>query len=113
MTKSEEFFKMSLNKMPGGVNSPVRAFNAVKKTPFFVERAQGAYIYDVDGEKIIKFIGCYHGHSDGLLMKAGSGVLTEAIPDSAGIPKDYAKFTLLANYNDENSVKKNYGTIWR
>lgn len=57
-------------------------------------------------EKIIKFIGCYHGHSDGLLMKAGSGVLTEAIPDSAGIPKDYAKFTLLANYNDENSVKK-------
>lgn len=190
MTKSEEFFKMSLNKMPGGVNSPVRAFNAVKKTPFFVERAQGAYIYDVDGnkyvdyvrswgpgilghahprvveavkkvcdngltfgaptekelilaeliqkcvpsmqmlrlvssgteavmsavrvargytkrEKIIKFIGCYHGHSDGLLMKAGSGVLTEAIPDSAGIPKDYAKFTLLANYNDENSVKKN------
>lgn len=189
MTKSEEFFKMSLNKMPGGVNSPVRAFNAVKKTPFFVERAQGAYIYDVDGnkyvdyvcswgpgilghahprvveavkkvcdngltfgaptekelilaeliqkcvplmqmlrlvssgteavmsavrvargytkrEKIIKFIGCYHGHSDGLLMKAGSGVLTEAIPDSAGIPKDYAKFTLLANYNDENSVKK-------
>lgn len=189
MTKSEEFFKMSLNKMPGGVNSPVRAFNAAKKTPFFVERAQGAYIYDVDGnkyvdyvcswgpgilghahprvveavkkvcdngltfgaptekelilaeliqkcvpsmqmlrlvssgteavmsavrvargytkrEKIIKFIGCYHGHSDGLLMKAGSGVLTEAIPDSAGIPKDYAKFTLLANYNDENSVKK-------
>lgn len=57
-------------------------------------------------EKIIKFIGCYHGHSDGLLMKAGSGVLTEAIPDSAGIPKDYAKFTLLANYNDKNSVKK-------
>lgn len=189
MTKSEELFKMSLNKMPGGVNSPVRAFNAVKKTPFFVERAQGAYIYDVDGneyvdyvcswgpgilghahprvaeavkkvcdngltfgaptekelilaeliqkcvpsmqmlrlvssgteavmsavrvargytkrEKIIKFIWCYHGHSDGLLMKAGSEVLTEAIPDSAGIPKDYAKFTLLANYNDENSVKK-------
>ena len=56
--------------------------------------------------KIIKFIGCYHGHSDGLLMKAGSGVLTEAIPDSAGIPKDYAKYTLLADYNDENSVRK-------
>lgn len=189
MTKSEELFNKALNKMPGGVNSPVRAFNAVKKTPFFVEKAQGPYIYDVDGnkyidyvcswgsgilghahpkvieavkkvcengltfgaptekelilaeliqkcvpsmqmmrlvssgteavmsavrvargytkrEKIIKFIGCYHGHSDGLLMKAGSGVLTEAIPDSAGIPKDYSKFTLLANYNDENSVRQ-------
>lgn len=189
MTKSEELFKRAQNIMPGGVNSPVRAFNAVKKTPFFVEKAQGAYIYDVDGnkyidyvcswgpgilghayprvieavkevcgsgltfgaptekelilaeliqkcvpsmkmmrlvssgteavmsavraargftgrDKIIKFVGCYHGHSDGLLMKAGSGVLTEAIPDSAGIPKDYAKYTLLADYNDENSVKK-------
>lgn len=189
MTKSEELFNKALNKMPGGVNSPVRAFNAVKKTPFFVEKAQGPYIYDVDGnkyvdyvcswgpgilghahpkvveavkkvcengltfgaptekelilaeliqkcvpsmqmmrlvssgteavmsavrvargytkrEKIIKFIGCYHGHSDGLLMKAGSGVLTEAIPDSAGIPRDYSKFTLLANYNDENSVRQ-------
>lgn len=189
MTKSEELFKKAQNIMPGGVNSPVRAFNAVKKTPFFVEKAQGAYIYDADGnkyidyvcswgpgilghaypkvieavkkvcdngltfgaptekelilaeliqkcvpsmemirlvssgteavmsavrvargftgrDKIIKFIGCYHGHSDGLLMKAGSGVLTEAIPDSAGIPKDYAKYTLLADYNDENSVRK-------
>ena len=189
MTKSEELFKKAQNIMPGGVNSPVRAFNAVKKTPFFVEKAQGAYIYDADGNKyidyvcswgpgilghaypkvieavkkvcdngltfgaptekelrlaeliqkcvpsmemirlvssgteavmsavrvargftgrnkIIKFIGCYHGHSDGLLMKAGSGVLTEAIPDSAGIPKDYAKYTLLADYNDENSVRK-------
>lgn len=189
MTKSEELFKRAQNIMPGGVNSPVRAFNAVKKTPFFVEKAQGPYIYDVDGnkyidyvcswgpgilghayprvidavkkvcdngltfgaptekelvlaeliqkcvpsmqmirlvssgteavmsavraargftgrDKIIKFIGCYHGHSDGLLMKAGSGVLTEAIPDSAGIPKDYAKCTLLADYNDENSVKR-------
>ena len=189
MTKSEELFKRAQNIMPGGVNSPVRAFNAVKKTPFFVEKAQGAYIYDVDGnkyidyvcswgpgilghayprvieavkevcgsgltfgaptekelilaeliqksvpsmkmmrlvssgteavmsavraargftgrDKIIKFVGCYHGHSDGLLMKAGSGVLTEAIPDSAGIPKDYAKYTLLADYNNENSVKK-------
>ena len=164
MSKSEEFFKKAKNILPGGVNSPVRAFGAVKKTPFFVEKAQGAYIYDVDGneyidyvcswgplilghahpkvveavkkvcengltfgaptekelilaelikkcvpsmemirlvssdteavmsavrvargftnrDKIIKFIGCYHGHSDGLLMKAGSGVLTEAVPD--------------------------------
>lgn len=189
MSKSEEFFKKAKNILPGGVNSPVRAFGAVKKTPFFMEKAQGAYIYDVDGneyidyvcswgplilghahpkvveavkkvcengltfgaptekelilaelikkcvpsmemirlvssgteavmstvrvargftnrDKIIKFIGCYHGHSDGLLMKASSGVLTEAIPDSAGIPKDYAKCTLLANYNDENSIRE-------
>ena len=189
MTKSEELFRETQNIMPGGVNSPVRAFNAVKKTPFFVEKAQGAYIYDVDGnkyidyvcswgpeilghahpkviesvkkvcekgltfgaptekelilaeliqkcvpsmqmmrlvssgteavmsavrvargftkrEKIVKFVGCYHGHSDGLLMKAGSGVLTEAIPDSAGIPNNYAKYTLLADYNDETSVRR-------
>ncbi len=189
MTKSEELFREAQNIMPGGVNSPVRAFNAVKKTPFFVEKAQGAYIYDVDGnkyidyvcswgpeilghahpkviesvkkvcekgltfgaptekelilaeliqkcvpsmqmmrlvssgteavmsavrvargftkrEKIVKFVGCYHGHSDGLLMKAGSGVLTEAIPDSAGIPNNYAKYTLLADYNDETSVRR-------
>lgn len=189
MKNSYELYKQALNIMPGGVNSPVRAFNAVKSTPFFVEKAQGAYIFDVDGnkyvdyvcswgpgilghahprvveavkyacsfgltygaptekeiilaelikkcvpsmqmlrlvssgteavmsavrvargftkrQKIIKFIGCYHGHSDGLLMKAGSGVLTEAIPDSAGIPADYAKYTLLAEYNNEESVKR-------
>lgn len=189
MTKSEELFKQAQNLMPGGVNSPVRAFNAVNRNPFFVDSAKGAYIYDVDGnkyidyvcswgpgilghahpkvieavkkvcdkgltfgaptekevilaelikkcvpsmqmmrlvssgteavmsavrvargftrrDKIIKFIGCYHGHSDGLLMKAGSGVLTGAIPNSAGVPKDYAKYTLLAQYNDENSVRK-------
>lgn len=188
MTKSEELFKQAQNIMPGGVNSPVRAFNSVKRTPFFVEKAKGAYIYDVDGnqyidyvcswgpgilghahpkvveavkkvcdngltfgaptekelvlaelikkcvpsmemirlvssgteavmsavraargftgrDKIIKFVGCYHGHSDGLLMKAGSGVLTGSIPDSSGIPKDYAKYTLLAEYNNEESVK--------
>ena len=189
MTKSEELFKQAQNLIPGGVNSPVRAFNAVNRNPFFVDSAKGAYIYDVDGnkyidyvcswgpgilghahpkvieavkkvcdkgltfgaptekevilaelikkcvpsmqmmrlvssgteavmsavrvargftrrDKIIKFVGCYHGHSDGLLMKAGSGVLTGAIPNSAGVPKDYAKYTLLAQYNDENSVRK-------
>lgn len=189
MTKSEELFKKAQNLMPGGVNSPVRAFNAVNRHPFFVDRAQGAYLYDVDGnkyidyvcswgpgilghahpkvieavqkvcakgltfgaptekevilaeliqkcvpsmemmrlvssgteavmsavrvargftgrEKIIKFVGCYHGHSDGLLMKAGSGLLTGSIPNSSGVPKDYAKYTLLANYNDEDSVKQ-------
>ena len=55
--------------------------------------------------KIVKFEGCYHGHSDGLLVKAGSGLLTNSIPDSAGVPNGYTKDTLLASYNDEGSVK--------
>lgn len=57
-------------------------------------------------DKIIKFEGCYHGHSDGLLVKAGSGLLTNSIPDSAGVPKGYTDNTLLAVYNDESSVEK-------
>lgn len=57
-------------------------------------------------DKIIKFKGCYHGHSDGLLVKAGSAALTTAVPDSAGVPADYTKNTLVALYNDEESVKK-------
>ena len=56
MSKSEEFFKKAKNILPGGVNSPVRAFGAVKKTPFFVEKAQGAYIYDVDGNEYIDYV---------------------------------------------------------
>lgn len=56
-------------------------------------------------DKIIKFRGCYHGHSDGLLVKAGSGALTASVPDSAGIPADITKNTLVAEYNDEESVK--------
>lgn len=56
MIKSEELFKKAQNIMPGGVNSPVRAFNAVKKTPFFVDKAQGAYLYDVDGNKYIDYV---------------------------------------------------------
>ncbi len=56
-------------------------------------------------DKIIKFQGCYHGHSDGLLVKAGSGALTTSLPDSAGVPGDYSKHTLVADYNDEESVK--------
>lgn len=189
MTKSDKLFEKAKNYMPGGVNSPVRAFGAVNRTPLFIKKAKGAYIFDVDNnkyidyvcswgpqilghahprvikavkkacnngltygapteketilaelikkcvpsmemirlvnsgteatmsairvargytkkDKIIKFIGCYHGHSDGLLMKAGSGLLTNSIPNSDGIPKDYAKYTLLAKYNDENSVKQ-------
>ena len=57
-------------------------------------------------EKIIKFTGCYHGHSDGLLVKAGSGAMTTSVPDSAGVPSDFTKHTLIALYNDKNSVER-------
>ena len=57
-------------------------------------------------EKIIKFTGCYHGHSDGLLVKAGSGLLTGSVPDSAGVPAGYAAATLLAEYNDSEAVRR-------
>lgn len=189
MTKSEELFKKASRRMPGGVNSPVRAFRSVGRTPFFVEKAKGPYLYDADGnryldyvcswgpailghahpavieavqkacsdgltfgaptekeielaelicacvpdvemlrlvssgteavmsavraargftgrEKIIKFAGNYHGHSDGLLVKAGSGLLTQSVPDSAGVPAGYAKSTLTAVYNDCGSVRR-------
>ncbi|MFQ9638278.1 MAG: glutamate-1-semialdehyde 2,1-aminomutase [Eisenbergiella sp.] len=189
MTKSEELFERAGKLMPGGVNSPVRAFRAVGRTPFIVERAKGAYLFDADGnryldyvcswgpgilghavpsvveavqkacengltfgaptekevelaqliqscvpsmemmrlvnsgteavmsavraargftgrEKIIKFTGCYHGHSDGLLVKAGSGLMTGSVPDSAGVPAGYAAATLLAEYNDIASVRR-------
>ncbi len=186
--KSSELFQMSKSYIPGGVNSPVRAFQAVQRTPVFIERAKGSKLYDVDGNEyidyvcswgpgilghcdsgvvnavteaclegltfgaptereyllaklihdimpsmeltrlvssgteavmsairvargytnrdmIIKFRGCYHGHSDGLLVKAGSGALTGAMPDSRGVPADYTKNTLIADYNNEESVE--------
>lgn len=189
MTKSEELFEKSQTCIPGGVNSPVRAFRSVNRTPVFMDHAQGSRIYDVDGKEyidyvcswgpgilghaypkvieavkaacekgltfgaptakeyeiarliremmpsmemtrmvssgteatmsairvargytgrnyILKFRGCYHGHSDGLLVKAGSGALTQGQPDSLGVPADYTKNTLVAEYNDENSVKQ-------
>ena len=56
-------------------------------------------------DKIIKFQGCYHGHSDGLLVKAGSAALTTNVPDSAGVPADFVRHTLVAQYNDEQSVR--------
>ncbi len=191
--KSLEFFKKAQQNIPGGVNSPVRAFRAVNRTPLFIDHAKGSKIYDVDGneyidyvcswgpnilghcneevqeavikaamkgmtfgaptkaeidladlicdtvpsiemvrlvssgteavmsavrvargytkrDKIIKFKGCYHGHSDGLLVKAGSGALTESIPDSLGVPKDFADNTLIALYNDKESVEKLFDT---
>jgi glutamate-1-semialdehyde 2,1-aminomutase len=188
-TKSEELFEKSRLLMPGGVNSPVRAFQAVHRSPLFIDHAKGSKIYDVDGkeyidyvcswgpgilghaddrvvaavkkacdrgltfgaptenefilaeliqelmpsmemlrlvnsgteavmsairaargftgrDKIVKFRGCYHGHSDGLLVKAGSGALTQSVPDSLGVPYDYTKNTLVAEYNDEISVRQ-------
>lgn len=187
--ESKQLFKKAVEIIPGGVNSPVRAFGAVGRHPFFVERAQGPWIMDVDGnkyldfvcswgpgilghahpevigavqrvcekgltfgaptagevelaelicacvpdvemvrlvssgteavmsavrvargftgrEKIIKFSGNYHGHSDGLLVKAGSGLMTQSVPDSAGVPAGYAESTLTAVYNDEESVRR-------
>lgn len=188
-TKSEQLFTKAQTLIPGGVNSPVRAFKAVGRHPFFVERAQGPWIIDEDGnryvdyvcswgpgilghahpkvieavqqvcakgltfgtptagevelaelicgcvpdvemvrlvssgteavmsavrvargftgrDKIIKFAGNYHGHSDGLLVKAGSGLMTQSVPDSAGVPAGYAASTLTAVYNDEESVRR-------
>lgn len=188
MNKSDILFEKSKKMMPGGVNSPVRAFFAVKRNPLFIDHAKGSKIVDVDGneyidyvcswgpgilghaddrvieavqeacekgltfgaptekeyvlaelvqkmmpsmemlrlvnsgteavmsairaargftgrDKIIKFRGCYHGHSDGLLVKAGSGALTQSVPDSLGIPADYTRNTLIAEYNDTASVE--------
>lgn len=188
MNKSEILFAEAQKYIPGGVNSPVRAFKAVGGTPRFIQKAQGSKIYDVDGkeyidyvaswgpmilghahpqvvsalkaacergtsygaptefevtlarmvteafpsielvrmvssgteaamsairlargftgrDKIIKFEACYHGHADGLLVKAGSGVLTLGLPDSPGVPVDYAKNTLTVPYNNLDAVK--------
>lgn len=187
--KSKGLFERAKKHMPGGVNSPVRAYGAVGRTPRFIASAKGDRITDVDGnemidyvcswgpgilghahprviqkvkeacdlgmtygaptmrevqlselisqlvpsmevsrlvnsgteavmsavrvargftkrDKIIKFKGCYHGHYDGLLVKAGSAALTTSLPDSAGIPADFTKHTLIAEYNDKQSVKK-------
>ncbi|MCM1545120.1 MAG: glutamate-1-semialdehyde 2,1-aminomutase [Ruminococcus sp.] len=186
--KSQELFNQAKEYIPGGVNSPVRAFRSVNRSPLFIEKAKGAYIFDEDGNrfidyvcswgpailghaheqvvdavknvcdgglsfgaptkretelakmiidaveaaesvrlvssgteavmsairvargytkrsKIVKFKGNYHGHSDGLLVKAGSGLLTQSVPDSAGVPSGYAENTLLADYNSEQSVQ--------
>lgn len=188
MSKSENLFAEAQRLIPGGVNSPVRAFNGVGGTPLFIERADGAYLYDADGkayidyvgswgpmvlghnyveirnavieaaarglsfgaptemevkmaqlvcelvpsmdkvrmvnsgteatmsairlargftgrDKIVKFEGCYHGHADCLLVKAGSGALTLGQPNSPGVPADFARHTLTCTYNDLNSVR--------
>jgi glutamate-1-semialdehyde 2,1-aminomutase len=187
-TQSEKLFAEALKYIPGGVNSPVRAFRAVGGQPFFVNRARGAHIWDVDGkelidyvctwgpailghahpkiisavkaaadhgtsfgipnplevtmaklicklvpgvqkvrlcnsgteacmsairlargfarrDKIIKFDGCYHGHADSLLVKAGSGALTFGHPDSAGVPAAFTQHTIVLPFNDAKAVK--------
>ena len=186
--RSSALFKEAENVIPGGVNSPVRAFKAVGGTPIFAKSAKGAYVYDEDDnryidyinswgpmllghafepvvnaviekakkgtsfgmpteietkiaelaismvpnidkirfvnsgteacmsavrlargftgkEKIIKFAGCYHGHSDAFLIQAGSGAVTFGSPNSPGVTQGTAKDTLLANYNDIENVK--------
>ncbi|MHB8336233.1 MAG: glutamate-1-semialdehyde 2,1-aminomutase [Ignavibacteriaceae bacterium] len=188
-SKSESLFKEAVKYIPGGVNSPVRAFKSVGGNPLFIAKGEGSKIYDVDGnefieyigswgphlfghnppfikeallkaiengtsfgaptelevkmakliselvpsvemvrmvnsgteatmsairtargytgkEKFIKFEGCYHGHADYFLIKAGSGALTLGIPTSPGVTKGNAADTLLADYNDIDSVKK-------
>ena len=186
--QSQQLFERALQKIPGGVNSPVRAFKAVGGNPIFIKKAKGATLTDVDGncyidyvgswgpmilghahpkvlkaikrtikagtsfgapteleirlaeevcsafpsikklrfvnsgteavmsavrlaraftqrKKIVKFDGCYHGHADHLLVKAGSGAATLGVPDSAGIPEEFAGQTLVARYNDLGSVE--------
>ena len=186
--KSEALFTEALKYIPGGVNSPVRAFRAVGGQPFFVNHAKGAHVWDVDGnelidyvltwgpailghaypkiisavkaaadhgtsfgipnpfevtmaklicelvpsvkkvrmcnsgteacmsairlargftkrDKIIKFDGCYHGHADSLLVKAGSGALTFGYPDSAGVPAAFTQHTIVLPFNDVGAVK--------
>jgi len=186
--QSEALFKEAEKRIPGGVNSPVRAFNAVGGNPLFLKKAKGSQVTDVDGncfidyvlswgpmilghahpevidavqktavsgtsfgaptpleitlaesvqkkfplmerlrfvnsgteatrsairlargftkrDKIIKFEGCYHGHADSLLVKAGSGAMTLGVPDSAGIPPDLARDTITLPFNDLKAVK--------
>ncbi|MCW8090965.1 glutamate-1-semialdehyde 2,1-aminomutase [Alteromonas sp. ASW11-130] len=189
MQRSEQLFTQAQKTIPGGVNSPVRAFKAVGGTPRFIQKADGPYIWDVDGKryidyvqswgpmvlghnhsaireavikaaenglsfgapteaevlmagkvnslvpsmemvrmvnsgteatmsairlargytarnKLIKFEGCYHGHADSLLVKAGSGALTLGVPSSPGVPADVAQHTLTAEFNNLDSVKQ-------
>ncbi|MGJ8516304.1 glutamate-1-semialdehyde 2,1-aminomutase [Carnimonas bestiolae] len=189
MTTSQQLFDLAQRHIPGGVNSPVRAFTGIDRAPVFIERGKGAYIYDVEGkgyidyvgswgpmitghadpdvlnavrqrleeglsfgtptalettmadlvceiipsiemvrmvnsgteatmsairlargytgrDKILKFEGCYHGHVDSLLVKAGSGALTQGEPSSPGVPASLAEHTLTAPYNDSEAVRR-------
>ncbi|MCK4657007.1 MAG: glutamate-1-semialdehyde 2,1-aminomutase, partial [candidate division Zixibacteria bacterium] len=186
---SKSWLERAINVVPGGVSSPVRAFHAVGGDPIFMERGEGAHLYDVDGnryldlcsswgplilghchpdvvaavtdavsrgmsfgtatptevelaeimtekakpletvrfvssgteavmsavrvargytgrDKIVKFDGCYHGHADHFLVRAGSGLATFGTPSSSGVPDDFAKHTLIAELGDEETVQK-------
>jgi len=194
--KSHRLYKRACELIPGGVNSPVRAFRAVGGNPIFIDRGKGSKIYDVDGnayidyvlswgplilghshpkvvnalkkaaekgtsygaptpleielaesvlkvypsmdkvrmvnsgteatmsairvargftgrDKIIKFEGCYHGHADGLLVKAGSGATTFGVPDSPGVPKSYAKNTITLPFNDIAALQSVIKNEWK
>ena len=191
MTRNQALFDRACQTIPGGVNSPVRAFRSVGGTPRFIARAQGPYVWDADDtryidyvgswgpailghahpdvvqavrdaalsglafgapteaeieiaeaiaarlpsiekvrlvssgteatmtairlargftgrNKIVKFEGCYHGHADSLLVKAGSGLLTFGNPSSAGVPEDFAKHTLVLDYNDPAQLEETF-----
>ncbi len=188
MTRNEDLFTRAQKTIPGGVNSPVRAFRSVGGAPRFFARGEGAYVWDADGQRyidyvgswgplilghadldtvhavqdaaarglsfgaptegeielaellvaripsmdmvrlvssgteatmsairlargftgrdmLVKFEGCYHGHADSLLVKAGSGMLTFGHPSSSGVPADLAKHTLVLNYNDAQQLR--------
>jgi glutamate-1-semialdehyde 2,1-aminomutase len=194
MSNSEQLFERAKKHIPGGVNSPVRAFKAVGGTPVFIDRSDGAYVFDTQGKRyidyvlswgpmimghnhpavreavvkqsekglsfgapteleielaerlcqimpnmdmvrmvssgteatmsairlargftgrdaIVKFEGCYHGHSDSLLVKAGSGALTFGVPSSPGVPSSLADHTITLNYNDSAGVREAFDKI--
>ena len=194
MTRNEQLFTRAKAIIPGGVNSPVRAFGSVGGVPRFIQKAEGAYVWDADGtryidyvgswgpaivghahpevieavreaalgglsfgaptegeiviaeaiaklvpsveqvrlvssgteatmsairlargftgrDKIVKFEGCYHGHSDSLLVKAGSGLLTFGNPSSAGVPADFTKHTLVLEYNNVAQLEETFEKI--
>ena len=193
MRSSKQLFERAMASIPGGVNSPVRAFKAVGGTPVFIERSEGAYIYDCEGKRyidyvlswgpmlmghnhptvreavqrqcekglsfgapteleielaericnalpgmdlvrmvnsgteatmsairlargytkrdtIVKFEGCYHGHSDSLLVKAGSGALTFGVPTSPGVPAALAELTLTLPFNNLEQAQELFAT---
>ena len=128
---SARLFARARRVLPGGVDSPVRAFGAVGGTPPFIDHGHGARVVDVDGrryldyvmswatmsavrlaraatgrDKIIKFAGCYHGHGDAFLVQAGSGATTFGVPTSPGVSRATAADTLIADYNDLDSVTR-------